>query len=85
MAKQVRVPGTMTRQRTLYVLPEIRDDDTPAHKNALAIRNACTVEGRCPCCGTVGEITPDAEIAGFYHQTFRHEDWCAVLRDGDAA
>lgn len=71
--------------RTVYILPQIRDDDTPARKDALAIRNACTVQGRCPCCGAIGELEADAEIAGLSHLTFRHEDWCDVFTDGEAA
>jgi hypothetical protein len=83
-AKRPRIPGTR-RTNALYLLPEIRDDDPPEVKNGLAIRNACAVEGRCPCCKVVGEITPDPVLPGLWHFTFRHEDWCGVLRDGDAA
>jgi hypothetical protein len=81
MAKQARIPGT----RTLYVLPEIRDDDPPARKNAMAVRNACAIEGRCPCCRAVGEFSKDTEFEGVYHWTFRHDAWCVVVADGDAA
>jgi hypothetical protein len=83
-AKQPRIPGTCS-QRTLYLLPEIRDGDSSARKNGLAIRNACAVEGRCPYCYAVGEIHPDGALEGVYHYVFRHENWCRVLLDGDAA
>jgi hypothetical protein len=80
-----RVPGTYSRPRILYVLPAIPDDASAETKNGLAIRNACATEGRCPCCRTVGELRPDLEIEGLMHLVFDHEDWCSVLRDGDAA
>jgi hypothetical protein len=83
MAKQSRIPGMITRR--LFILPKIRDDDSPERKNALAVRNACATEGRCPCCRVVGEITPDPVLAGLWHYTFGHEDWCVVLADEDAA
>ena len=48
--------------RTLVALSAIWDDYPPTIKNALAIRNAALVEGRCPDCGAaptvVGEIDP---------------------------
>jgi hypothetical protein len=84
MTRRPRIHGT-TAHRALFLLPEIRDDDSPERKNALAVRNACATEGRCPCCRAVGEVTADAEFAGEWHLTFRHEDGCVVLADGDAA
>lgn len=79
-----RVPGTYSRPRKLYMLPEIRDDATPAFKNALAIRNAASVRGVCPACGARGELTgPDRH--GFMHITFRHEPDCQALLDDEAA
>lgn len=50
-------------------------------KNALAIRNACATEGRCPGCGAEGELSPDTELEGLFHYTFRHEPWCGALTD----
>lgn len=79
-----RIPGTRSG-RVLYALPEIPDAASPKVKNALAVRNLCATEGRCPACGAVGEVTADAELKGLFHMTFRHEDWCVVLADGDAA
>jgi hypothetical protein len=84
VTRRPRIPGTSSK-RTLFLLPEIRDDDPPARKNALAVRNACATEGRCPCCRAVGEVTADAKLAGVWHLTFAHEPWCVVLADGDAA
>jgi hypothetical protein len=79
MSRRPRIPGM--RKRTLFILPEIHDDDPPELKNALAIRNACTTEGRCPDCGAVGELNPDADYPGIFHYTFRHEPWCGALTD----
>jgi hypothetical protein len=79
-----RIPGTR-HPRTLFVLPEIPDELEPAEKNALAIRNACATEGVCRGCNTVGEIHPDAHDAWIWHYVFRHEPWCPVLADGEAA
>jgi hypothetical protein len=83
--RRSRIPGTSSRPlRALYLLPAIPDDAPEQLKNALAIRNACTTEGRCPNCGAEGEVTgPDA--SGCLHLTFRHEDGCGVLRDPEAA
>lgn len=84
MTRRPRIPGTRAT-RVLYVLPAIPDDLAEATKDALAIRNACAVEGRCPDCGTMGEIHPDAEYDGLFHYTFRHEPWCGALTDEAAA
>ena len=84
MTHRPRIPGT-SRPKTLYVLPAIPDELPPELKNALAIRNACATQGVCPHCGVVGEVQPDAELEGLFHYTFRHEPWCAALRDGEAA
>ena len=81
MSRPPRIPGTPARRRALYILPGIDDDLTPAEKNALAIRNACSVEGICPVCGTVGVVHEDDDAKGVFHITFRHEDWCPVYRD----
>lgn len=74
-----RVPGTRRRRRALAVLPSIPDDAPAEMKNALAIRNACLTEGRCPSCGTTPRVTVDRH--GFGHLTFEHDDSCPVLRD----
>lgn len=74
----------MSKPRALYLLPSIPDGLPAEIKNGLAIRNACATEGRCPACGTVGQIHgPDRD--GFMHLVFEHEDECGVLHDGDAA
>jgi hypothetical protein len=80
-----RIPGTSSRPlRALYLLPEIPDDAPEELKNAIAIRNACATEGRCPSCGARGELTgPDEH--GVLHLTFRHENDCGVLSDPEAA
>jgi hypothetical protein len=81
-----RIPGTTRRPlNVLYVLSEIADELDQRVKNALAIRNACATEGRCPGCGVVGVVIPDAEHEGLFHYTFRHEPWCAALTDEAAA
>ena len=79
MSGRPRIPGT--HKNTLFVLPAIRDDAPPELKNALAIRNACATEGRCPDCGAVGELHPDAEHEGLFHYIFEHEPWCGALTD----
>jgi hypothetical protein len=93
--RRPRIPGTRVgktarprqslRPPILLLLPGIPDDLEPAEKNALALRNACSTEGKCPGCGTVGELHPDREFAALWHYVFEHEDWCAVLSDEDAA
>lgn len=80
-----RIPGIYrNRGRTLFVLPSIPDDAHVDLKNALALRNRCATEGRCPVCGTVPELTWD-EKGRLGHLTFRHDDDCPVLRDDEAA
>lgn len=54
-------------------------------KNALAAQNACATEGRCPICGATGEVSEDDRYENVFHLTFRHEPWCAVVSDGEAA
>ena len=80
MSRRPRVPGTPGK-KTLYVLPDIHDDDPVALKNALAIRNACAVEGVCPGCGVVGVLAADPEHERIYHYTFEHEPTCPGLTD----
>ena len=76
-----RVPGTYRKRRSsvLYVLPSIPDDASADLKNALAIRNSCVTEGRCPACGAVPDL--DYNQQGIDLLTFRHEKTCPVLRD----
>jgi hypothetical protein len=54
------------------VLPSIPDDAPAPLKNALALRNRCATEGRCPAYG----VTPDLEWDddGLGHLTFRHKE-----------
>jgi hypothetical protein len=73
------------RKNAIYVLPEI-PDDAPVHvKEGLAARNASAVDGICPSCGAVGEVTADRRMAGVYHLTFRHQDRCNALLDSELA
>jgi hypothetical protein len=78
--RRSRIPGSY-RQRTLLLLPSIPDELGDEVKDALALRNACSVEGRCPDCGAVGVITADASCAGIFHLTFEHESDCGALTD----
>lgn len=79
-----RVPGSYRNAgRTLFVLPSIPDDAPDELKNALAIRNACATEGRCPACGSMPDISVDEY--GIGHMTFRHDDDCPCLLDDWAA
>jgi hypothetical protein len=73
------IPGL--RGRALFLLPEIADDDPPDRKNALALRNACSVAGECPSCGAIGETYLDREIPELFHLVFRHEPECLALTD----
>lgn len=79
-----RVPGTFAQPRIMYVLPAIDDDLEPDVKNALAIRNACATEGRCPACGVTPEMHPDAEYPRILHLVFAHEADCPVVANEDA-
>jgi hypothetical protein len=75
--------------RVLFVLPTIPDDADTATKNALAARNSCATDGRCPACGATPEIRADADpelrALGVLHLVFVHDDDCPVLRDNEAA
>jgi hypothetical protein len=76
--RRPRVPGS---RRTLFVLPEIRDEWPEDLKDAIAIRNACATEGVCPSCGVVGELHADERHDGIYHYVFQHEPACGALTD----
>ena len=78
-----RIPGLYRKGSSLYLLPSIPDDAPAELKNALAIRNACAIEGKCPSCGATGELT--FEQNGLGHLTFHHEPECPVLHDQEAA
>lgn len=84
MIRRARIPATR-RARVLYVLPTIPDELAPELKSALAIRNACTVEGVCPACGAAGELLADDELEDVWHLVFRHEPECGTLTDDEAA
>jgi hypothetical protein len=81
MTARPRIPGTKQKGPVLFILREIDDDLEPAKKNALAARNVCSLEGRCPVCGTVGVIHEDADYPGIFHWVFEHENYCPVVRD----
>jgi hypothetical protein len=76
MSRQPRIPGTSNR-RVLYLLPPIHDDLPSELKNAIALRNSCTVEGECPACGATREVTRLAPLV--YIASFEHEASCAAL------
>jgi hypothetical protein len=83
-----------TTRRTLYLGPEIGDDLPPAVKDLLATRRVAALNGRCPSCGTTGEVVPDA-LTGkvrpgtVTHILFVHDENCPAVQDdfdsGDAA
>jgi hypothetical protein len=78
VSRGARIPGT--KRRTLFVLPSIPDDLPVETKNAIAVRNACSVRGRCPDCGAHGQLAgPDA--LGYLHLVFLHERGCDALTD----
>jgi len=84
VSRRPRIPSTRSR-RVLYILPTIPDELDDKTKNALAIRNACSVEGRCPCCGVEDELHPEPVLEGVWRYVFRHESWCGALTDEAAA
>lgn len=84
MSRAGRPSVRRAKLRTLYVLPQIPDDAPSRFKSALAIRNACAVEGCCPDCGARGELRgPDEH--GILHLVFEHEACCSVLLGPEAA
>lgn len=83
MSRRARIPGTR-RGGVLFVLPSIPDEFDDEMKDALAIRNACATEGRCPSCGATGELELHPSIEGLGRLTFRHQDGCKALL-GEAA
>jgi hypothetical protein len=63
----------------MFVLPSIPDDATTTVKNALAARNVCATEGRCPECGCVGHLEPvEPRI---FQVNFEHEPGCIVIAE----
>lgn len=66
-------------RRTMMLLPEVPDDAPDWLKNALATRNACSVDGQCPTCGATPTLSVDE--GGLGHLTFLHEDGCDCLCD----
>ena len=91
MSRPSRIPGIRRTRlhRVLLVLATIADDADDADeaiKNAIAARNLCAAEGRCPICGaTGGTVTPDHEFHNVFHLTFEHEPGCPVPDVGRAA
>jgi hypothetical protein len=79
VSRRTRIPGMSRKGSVLCILPEIPDDAPEILKNALALRNACATEGRCPSCGTTPDLLFDGH--GIGHLTFRHDDDCPALRD----
>ncbi len=73
-----RIPGTyrslLRGGNFLAVLPEIPDDASENVKNALAIRNAATLSGRCACGAVAGPI--EQVETGIYMVTMEHENDC---------
>jgi len=63
--------------RRKFVLPTVSESDPPEVRNAVAIRNAATVAGLCPCCGArfVLERTP----GGVTVLNMKHQDGCPAL------
>ncbi len=62
----------------LYIGPEIREDATPAMKNALVLRQEANLTGTCPACGATFEVGDDL-APGVTHVVMGHEDGCPVL------
>lgn len=79
MSRRGRIPGTRRSPATLAVLHAIDDELDVRTKNMLAVRNGCTVDGRCPACGGLSRVYPDPELEGVWHVVFQHEDDCPAL------
>lgn len=67
----------------VFIVPPIDDNLTPAQKNALAIRNQCSIEGTCPACGCQAELHMDPDHPNVGHLLFIHENHCPVARDNE--
>jgi len=80
MSRPYRIPGTLRRQPSvLLVLPTIPDAANTDTKNAIAARNRCATEGRCPICGATPErLHQDDELEDVWHLLFEHEPGCPV-------
>ena len=80
-----RVPGTTRpKQEILVGLPVIDDDLDEDTKNALAIRNATWIDGKCPACGATPSLVASPEL-GLITVTFLHDpDLCPVAELLDA-
>lgn len=70
----------MKARRVLYVLPGVADNADPKLKNALAIRNAASVSGKCPSCGAVMQIVL-GESGRASEARIEHERDCPALLD----
>jgi hypothetical protein len=82
LKRRHRIPPTPSK-RVLFALPEIPDALNAETKNALAIRNQSTVEGKCPSCGCEPEIRRLEPLV--FVARFTHADECPAFRDEDAA
>lgn len=69
----------------LALLPGIPDDADEQTKDGLGVRNAASISGVCPVCGTRAELVPDPEVPGLWHAYFLHEVGCPALTDEAAA
>jgi len=87
MSRTSRIPGTRRQPPSvLVVLPSILDQADETTKNAIAARNVCATEGRCPICGASPErFHQDDEIESVWHLLFEHEPGCPVPDVGRAA
>ena len=61
---------------TLFVLPDIPDDATPATKDALAARNQTSLTGQCPHCDVEVRFWIESGVANL---RYLHDDWCPVV------
>ena len=80
-----RLPGMYRSKRALYVLAAIPDDAPPHLKKALAIRNACATQLRCPDCGAEPKLRAHPDSDRFFHASFHHEPGCRGRLDGEVA
>ena len=70
---------TALPHRKVFALPSLADELDEATKNAIAARNICDIDGRCPECGAIGTLR-SSKVDGVYGYVFAHEPDCIMLR-----
>lgn len=66
-------------KRSLFVVQEIPESADSAMKDALAIRNAATLSGRCPSCGASAKLVVPPRPGRVGEARMAHESGCPAL------